>query len=369
MRIVVSGGGTGGHIYPALATIKKMQERDPELEVLYIGGERGLEKDIVPAAGVTFEAIEIQGFNRSAIFDNFKTIKLFLAGTNKVRKTLRDFKPDVVIGTGGYVSGPVLYAAQTLKIPTVIHEQNSVVGVTNKFLARKATKVGVAFPAAMSAFKDDQATVVGNPRAQEVVEAGGEFDWASLGLSEDLPTVLVFGGSQGALKLNRAVVDAAQSFGEREYQVIFATGAKRFDEVQAAIAEDNVVIPENVAIVPYISNMPALMPAVDLVVGRAGATSLAEQTALGKPMVLIPSPYVTNDHQTKNAQSLVQAGAATMITEGNLAGDTLFEAVDNIMSNIPIRQSMAEQAKKLGVADAADQFANLVESTVVDYQG
>lgn len=368
MRIVVSGGGTGGHIYPALATIKKMQERDPELEVLYIGGERGLEKDIVPAANVPFEAIAIQGFNRSALLDNFKTIKLFLAGTNKVRKTLREFKPDVVIGTGGYVSGPVLYAAQTLKIPTVIHEQNSVVGVTNKFLARKATKVGVAFPAAMSAFKANQATVVGNPRAQEVVEAGGEFDWSGLGLSPELPTVLVFGGSQGALKLNQAMLDAAKHFGEREYQVIFATGAKRFDEVTTEMAEKDIQVPKNMAIVPYISNMPALMPEVDLVVGRAGATSLAEQTALGKPMVLIPSPYVTNDHQTKNAQSLVQAGAADMITESELVGETLFAAIDNIMSNVTTRQAMAEQAKKLGVPDAADQFANLVESTVLDYQ-
>ncbi|AIG65240.1 undecaprenyldiphospho-muramoylpentapeptide beta-N-acetylglucosaminyltransferase [Weissella tructae] len=368
MRIVVSGGGTGGHIYPALATIKKMQERDPELEVLYIGGQRGLEKDIVPAAGVDFEAIEIQGFNRSAIFDNFKTINLFLAGTKKVRKMLRDFKPDVVIGTGGYVSGPVLYAAQTLKIPTVIHEQNSVVGVTNKFLARKATKVGVAFPAAMPAFKENQASVVGNPRAQEVVESGGEFDWQDLGLSADVPTVLIFGGSQGALKLNNAMVEAAKEFTGRDYQVVFATGSKRFDEVQAAITEQDVTIPANVAIVPYINNMPALMPEVDLVVGRAGATSLAEQTALGKPMVLIPSPYVTNDHQTKNAQSLVQAGAATMITEPELVGATLFGAIDDIMSNVTTRQTMAEQAKKLGVPDAADQFADLIESTIIDYQ-
>jgi len=368
MRIVVSGGGTGGHIYPALATIKKMQERDPELEVLYIGGERGLEKEIVPAAGVPFQAIAIQGFNRSALLDNFKTIKLFLAGTNKVRKMLRNFKPDVVIGTGGYVSGPVLYAAQTLNIPTVIHEQNSVVGVTNKFLSRKATKVGVAFPAAMSAFKINQATVVGNPRAQEVVENGGEFDWEALGLSANEPTVLVFGGSQGALKLNKAMVDAAERFGERPYQMIFATGAKRHEEVLEALKEQNVTLPENVAVVPYIDNMPALMPDVDLVVGRAGATSLAEQTALGKPMVLIPSPYVTNDHQTKNAQSLVQAGAATMITEQELSGDTLFAAVDDIMSNVTTRQTMSEQAKKLGVPDAADQFANLIESTVLDYQ-
>ncbi|MGL4535523.1 MAG: glycosyltransferase, partial [Weissella cibaria] len=170
MRIVVSGGGTGGHIYPALATVKQLKKQDPSTEVLYIGGERGLEKTIVPDAGFAFKALAVQGFKRSLSVDNFKTIYLFLSATRKAKQMLLDFKPDVVVGTGGYVSGPVLYAAQQLQIPTVIHEQNSVVGVTNKFLARKVTKVGVAFPAAIPAFKPGLATVVGNPRAQEVVD-------------------------------------------------------------------------------------------------------------------------------------------------------------------------------------------------------
>ena len=149
MRIVVSGGGTGGHIYPALATVKQLKQLEPETEVLYIGGERGLEKSIVPEAGFDFKALAVQGFSRSLSLDNVKTVYLFLTATRKAKKMLEDFKPDVVVGTGGYVSGPVLYAAQQLKIPTVIHEQNSVVGVTNKFLARHVTKVGVAFPAAL----------------------------------------------------------------------------------------------------------------------------------------------------------------------------------------------------------------------------
>ena len=173
MRIVVSGGGTGGHIYPALATVKQLKQLEPETEVLYIGGERGLEKSIVPEAGFDFKALAVQGFSRSLSLDNVKTVYLFLTATRKAKKMLEDFKPDVVVGTGGYVSGPVLYAAQQLKIPTVIHEQNSVVGVTNKFLARHVTKVGVAFPAALPAFKDGLATVVGNPRAQEVVNGEG----------------------------------------------------------------------------------------------------------------------------------------------------------------------------------------------------
>ncbi|MBM7617791.1 UDP-N-acetylglucosamine--N-acetylmuramyl-(pentapeptide) pyrophosphoryl-undecaprenol N-acetylglucosamine transferase [Weissella uvarum] len=364
MRIVVSGGGTGGHIYPALATVNRLKEIDPATEVLYIGGERGLEKEIVPKAGIDFKAIEIQGFDRSISLNNFKTVYLFLTGTAKAKKMLKAFKPDVVVGTGGYVSGPVLYAAQLLKIPTVIHEQNSVVGVTNKFLARKADKVGVAFPDAISAFKPGQAVEVGNPRAQEVVDGKGEFNWSELGLDGNVPTVLVFGGSQGALKLNAAMVQAMPQFNQAHYQVIFATGKKRYEEVQADLSEQNIQPAGNVAVVPYIGNMPQLMPKVALVVGRAGATSIAEQTALGKPMVLIPSPYVTNDHQTKNAQSLVDAKAAKMVTESELSGTTLFDAINEIMVDDNLRADMAENAKKFGVPDAADEFIDLIKSVI-----
>jgi UDP-N-acetylglucosamine--N-acetylmuramyl-(pentapeptide) pyrophosphoryl-undecaprenol N-acetylglucosamine transferase len=364
MRIVISGGGTGGHIYPALATLDQLKKRYPDTEVLYIGGERGLEKDIVPAAGYKFEAVKVQGFKRSLSLDNVRTVTMFLSATNRAKKLLREFRPDVVVGTGGYVSGPVLYAAQTLHIPTVIHEQNSVVGVTNRFLARKATKVGVAFEAALSEFKTGLATVVGNPRAQQVVEGQGDFDWASLSLSPERPTVLIFGGSQGALKLNASMVDAISKFDGKPYQVIFATGAKRFDDVRKSMAAHEINDVENVKVVPYIDNMPQLMPKVDLVVGRAGATSLAEQTALGLPMILIPSPYVTNDHQTKNARALVAAGAASMITEPELTGERLFAEINRLMSDEGLRKQMSQAARENGVPDAADQFVDLIQSVL-----
>ncbi|WP_027694552.1 undecaprenyldiphospho-muramoylpentapeptide beta-N-acetylglucosaminyltransferase [Weissella halotolerans] len=361
MRIVFSGGGTGGHIYPALATIKQLKATEPATDVLYIGGERGLEKQIVPAANIPFKALAVQGFKRSLSLDNVKTVYLFLTATHQAKRLLKAFKPDVVVGTGGYVSGPVLYAAQLLHIPTVIHEQNSVVGVTNKFLARHADKVGVAFAAAKSAFKPAQAVLVGNPRASEVAHSQAEFDWANYHFSKDIPTVLIFGGSQGALKLNQAMVEAMPQFNQVTYQVLFATGTKRFADVQAALTKQGLNLAKTIQVVPYIEDMPALMPAVDLVVGRAGATSIAEQTALGKPMVLIPSPYVTNDHQTKNARSLVNAGAATMITEDELTGNSLFKAIDEIMQNVPKRQLMAEEAKKLGQPDAVNQFIDLIK--------
>ena len=364
MRIIVSGGGTGGHIYPALATVQRLKALEPDTEVLYIGSERGLEGSIVPKAGFNFKSLKVQGFHRSLSLDNFKTIYLFLKATREAKKYLGAFKPDVVVGTGGYVSGPVLYAAQQMGIPTVIHEQNSVVGVTNKFLARKVTKVGVAFPAALPAFKDNLATIVGNPRAQEVVDGQGSFDWEGLGLLPNKPSVLVFGGSQGAIKINASMIDALSSFANKPYQVIFVTGSKRFDDVKQEMATKKIETTENVAVVPYISNMPQLMPRVSLVVGRAGATSLAEQTALGKPMILIPSPYVTNDHQTKNARSLANAGAAEMITEESLSGTTLFCTIDQLMTDDKQRQLMAEAAMKMGVPDAADQFIALIKSVI-----
>ncbi|MCM0582397.1 undecaprenyldiphospho-muramoylpentapeptide beta-N-acetylglucosaminyltransferase [Weissella diestrammenae] len=364
MKVVFSGGGTGGHIYPALATIDEWLKRDTTLEVRYIGGERGLEKEIVPAAGIKFDAVAIQGFVRALSLQNVKTVYLFLKAVKRAKRQLRTFQPDVVVGTGGYVSGPVLYAAQLLGIPTVIHEQNSVVGVSNRFLARHATKIGVAFPAARSQFK--QATVVGNPRAQQVVagQKDNRFDFDTFGLKNDQPTVLIFGGSQGAPKINQAVVEALSQFNNQNYQILFATGKSRFDEVQAMIKQRQMTVAKNIAIVPYISNMQELMPRVELVIGRAGATSMAEQTALGKPMILIPSPYVTNDHQTKNARSMADAGAAAMIIESELDGAVLFKTVHQLMSDVAKRQEMAQHAAQLGVRDAADEFIALIQSAV-----
>ncbi|MDR3190444.1 MAG: undecaprenyldiphospho-muramoylpentapeptide beta-N-acetylglucosaminyltransferase [Lactobacillaceae bacterium] len=366
MKVVFSGGGTGGHIYPALATIEAWRKQDATLDVLYIGGERGLEKEIVPATGIPFEHVAIQGFVRALSVENAKTVYLFLQATRKARKLLKAYQPDVVVGTGGYVSGPVLYAAQLLKIPTVIHEQNSVVGVTNKFLAHKVTKVGVAFPDALQAFKPGIATIVGNPRAQQVVagEQQAPFDFAALGLQADVPTVLIFGGSQGAPKINSAVTDAITVLNNQSYQVIFVTGKKRYSAVLEQLTTQAIEVANNVAVVPYIENMPALMPNVDLVIGRAGATSIAEQTALGKAMILIPSPYVTNDHQTKNARSLVQAGAAEMITEDSLTGTTLAGTIDSLMKNQQKRQAMETASAQLGVRDAADEFINLIKTAL-----
>lgn len=368
MRLIVSAGGTGGHIYPALAMIDALKKQEPESDILYVGSQRGLEKNIVPNRGIPFEELEIQGFRRKLSMDNVKTMILFMKAVNRAKKIITEFQPDVVVGMGGYVSGAVVYAAQRMGIPTVIHEQNSVVGLTNKFLARGVDKIGIAFEAAREQFPTQKVAFVGNPRAQEVVQIRSRFEWQEYGLENGKPTVLIFGGSQGALKINQATIDAVTQFNQRDYQVVFVTGQKRYDAVLAQLNTAHTLIGNNVIVKPYISNMPEVLPKVAAIVGRAGATSIAEITALGVPAILIPSPYVTADHQTKNAESLVKAGAAEMITEAELNANKLLQVVDNLMDDDVKRLEMERASKQLGVPDAADQLVDLLREAIAKHK-
>lgn len=367
MRLMVSGGGTGGHIYPALALIERLKQVEPTTTVLYVGTSRGLETKIVPAAGIQLETMQMQGFKRRLSWDNVKTVYLFLKAVRQAKRLIRDFQPDVVLGTGGYVSGAVLYAAAKMGIPTVIHEQNSVVGVTNRFLSRYVDEVAIAFTAARAQFKGVPVTLTGNPRAQQVAaNAASNYSWTAMGLRDDRPTLMIFGGSQGAPKINAAVVAAIPAFNQRDYQVVFATGQKRYAGVQAALKE--VPVADNVKVVPYIEDMPAKLPHVAALVSRAGATTIAEVTALGVPTILIPSPYVTANHQVKNAASLVQLGAALMITEDQLNGQTLLAQADHLMTNAAVRAKMAQAAKQSGHPDASDQLIKVLKKAIADHQ-
>lgn len=367
MRLLVSGGGTGGHIYPALALIERLKQVEPDTEVLYVGTTRGLENKIVPAAGLRLKTLHTQGFKRSLSLENFKTVYLFLKSVHDAKKIIRDFKPDVVLGTGGYVSGAVLYAAAKMHIPTVIHEQNSVVGITNKFLSRYVDEIAIAFEAARDQFPADKVNMTGNPRAQQVAaNVSSNYSWTNDGLSDDKPTMMVFGGSQGAPKINQSVIDAIPEFNKRDYQVIFATGQKRYQKVMDQLK--NVHINDNVKVVPYIPDMPKKMPKVDMLVSRAGATTIAEITALGIPTILIPSPYVTANHQVKNAQALVKQGAAAMILEDKLDSRTLLVQVDKIMNNPEVREKMAKASKKIGRPNAADLLINVLKKAEQDHQ-
>lgn len=362
MRIVVSGGGTGGHIYPALALIREIKKKDTNVEFLYIGTEKGLESKIVPRENIAFKSIHITGFKRKLSFENVKTVMRFVKGVSDSKKLLKDFNADVVIGTGGYVCGPVVYAAAKLGIPTIIHEQNSVPGLTNKFLSRYVDRIGICFEEAKESFPSEKVVMTGNPRASEVLGQDGKQGRLSVGLKLDQPAVLIFGGSRGAKPLNEAVLKSLTEMGSKPYQVLYITGDVHYDEVQREV--ELIGNPENVIIKPFIHNMPEVLAGIDLTVARAGATTLAELTSLGIPSILIPSPYVTDNHQEKNARALSNHQAAELLLEKDLTGPKLIEKIDGILTNQETLQEMKIAAKKLGVPDAADRMYKVIKELV-----
>lgn len=360
LKIVLSGGGTGGHIYPALALARYIQAKRPGTQFLYIGSERGLEKSIVPKTGMRFEMVKIQGIKRSLSLDNFKTLWYMISSTAKAKKMLKEFKPDVVIGTGGYVCGPVLLAASQLHYPTIIHEQNSIAGITNKFLARYASRIAICFEAVAKDFAryQDKLVLTGNPRGQEVVAE----------VKEQTPTqdqrkkVLIVGGSQGAEAINAAFLAAYPDLVERGYEVTLVTGKKLYEQIRSNLPKE---LPDHIHLLPYIDNMPATLIDCQLIVCRAGATTLTELTALGVPSILIPSPYVTGNHQEHNAMSLADNGAAVMIKEAELSGERLLEEMDRIVNDPVCLKMMAQAAFDMGVRDASSRLLQLIDELVV----
>lgn len=361
MRVVVSGGGTGGHIYPALAFMRYLEKQE-DVEYLYIGTKRGLESKIVPQAGYAFESIKIEGLKRSLSLENLKTAYYMVTSVIKARKILKEFKPDVVIGTGGYVCAPVLFAASLLKIPTIIHEQNSVAGVTNKFLAKWVNKIAICFDDVKKDFASysDKVVLTGNPRGQEVVEIEKKPEYlASIGVETELPIVVIFGGSRGSERMNEVFVEALEEFADKNYHVIMVTGEVHYDKINNQITNLEKSLP-NVSVFPYIKDMPQLFQNVDLVVCRSGATTLTELTALGLASILVPSPYVTNNHQEANARSLVDRGAASMILEKELNVQTMLAEIDEILLDSQKKEAMATSAKKMGITDASVRLISMI---------
>jgi len=362
MKIVVSGGGTGGHIYPALALIREIKKKDPNAEFLYIGTEKGLESTIVPRENIPFKSIHITGFRRKLSFENIKTVLRFLKGVTDSKRILKEFNADVVIGTGGYVCGPVVYAAAKLGIPTIIHEQNSIPGLTNKFLSRYVDRIGICFEDARQYFPAEKVVMTGNPRASEVLGQDGKKGRQSVGLKDNQPAVLIFGGSRGAKPLNEAVLKSLTEMGSKPYQVLYITGDVHYEEVKKEV--ELIGNPENVIIKPFIHNMPEVLAGIDLTVARAGATTLAELTSLGIPSILIPSPYVTDNHQEKNALALSTHQAAELLLEKDLTGPKLIEKIDGILTNSEKLIEMKSASKRLGIQDAANRMHQLIKELV-----
>lgn len=364
MKVIVSGGGTGGHIYPALAVINEIKRRESNAEFLYIGSEKGLEKDIVEKEGITFSAVDISGFKRKISFENINTVIKFLKSVNDSKKLIKNFKPDIVIGTGGFVCGPVLYAASKLKIPTVVHEQNVIPGLTNKFLSKYVDIIAISFNGSKKYFESHKNVVLtGNPRATEVVKADDNIGYKFLNISSDKKVILIFGGSRGAKSINNSFLEMVHMLKNyRDYHFIFVTGTVHYDSIIEDLKDKKLINIENVSIYPYLYNMPEILKITNLNVSRAGASTLAEVTALGIPSILIPSPYVTNNHQEKNAKWIEEQGAGKMIKEEELNGEILLKSIQEVIQN---NEKYSLNAKKIGIPNSASTFYSEIERLLI----
>ena len=368
MRILFAGGGTAGHINPALAIAGFVKERQPGAEILYVGKSGGMEERLVPQAGFEFKGINVQGFSRKltpvGIKDNIITVKKAIFGGKAAKKIIQEFNPDICVGTGGYVSGPVLRAAAKLGIPIIIHEQNAFPGVTNKMLSRYADRVMLAMPAAEKHFKGSPKFVItGNPVRGEILTADKEKSRRELGL-DGRPVILSFGGSLGARIINESLADIiARSAKDGKYQHIHAYG--QYGKWFPDLLREKGVDPEraeNLDIREYINNMPTCLAAADVVVARAGAITLSEIQVKGKPSVLIPSPNVAENHQFHNAMALVEKNAAVMIEEKDLTPERLTEEIDRLASDPERLREYSSNAGKMAVCDAVKRiYAVIVE--------
>lgn len=356
MRVIVSAGGTGGHIYPALAIINKIKSEEPDSEFLYIGTHNRMENNIVPKAMIPFQSIEIYGFSKN-LFKNFKTTSCLVKSYKRCKKLIRDFNPDVVIGVGGYVTAPVIYAAKKLGYKTVIHEQNSFPGKSNKFLSKYSDLICVSFKNSMSYFPIDRTVFTGNPCSEDALSKK-LINKSTYGISDKRKLVLFVMGSLGSSRVNDYLVSVMGLFDNKDYDILFVTGKSSYE----SISKNS--FPNNVHVVAYVDGLTGLMKNVDLIVSRAGASTLSEIIALGIPSILIPSPYVANNHQYKNAMDLVSASAAVMIEEKDLKGDILVRKIDEILSDYIKVRNIKKNLKSMMVLNSASLIYSNVKKLV-----
>jgi len=361
LKVIVTGGGTGGHIYPALALARYMVRSDSTTDILYVGTATGMEKDIVMRANFPFEAIEASGLRRKLSIGNLRTVWRTLRGFHQAKQLVRRFQPDVVVGTGGYVCAPMIYAAKRLKIPTLILEPDAFPGLTNRLLSRVADMVAVCYPDVVKRFpKAKKLMISGNPRGGEVcLEQPDDVAAmrAECGLNPERKTVVVIGGSRGARPINDATIAMLDKVAkQRKFQLLYVTGQIHYESVLEQVRRRGLDQSDTIVIRPFVYDMPALLHATDIAVGRAGATSLAEYTALGIPSVLIPSPYVTNNLQEHNAKWLADHGAAVIVKESELSGASLFKWIDRLVNDGRQLAQMREKSLALGQPDAAQML-------------
>ena len=363
INVLVSGGGTGGHIFPALSIANEVRRRYPDARILFVGAEGRMEMEKVPAAGYNIIGLPVSGFDRKHLLRNFKVMARLLKSMRLAKNILKDFKPAIAIGVGGYASGPMLKEAQKQGIPTLLQEQNSYAGVTNKLLAAKADCICVAYEGMERFFPQDKIVLTGNPVRRNLLECGASPEQArqAMGMDPNNKTILIIGGSLGARTINNAIIDGLAKIGEAyDVQVIWQTGKIYDQQCREALDASGV---KNVAQMAFISNMDMAYRAADLVVSRAGASSISELQLLGKAAILVPSPNVAEDHQTKNALALSTRDAAILVPDA----DASAQLVDTMLATVADGEKIATlsgNVLQMALRDAAEHIVDEVEKII-----
>lgn len=364
-RVIISGGGTGGHIFPAISIANAIRNRWENAEILFVGAENRMEMERVPAAGYKILGLPVAGFDRKNLFKNVSVVFKLLKSLQMARKIVSDFKPDIAIGVGGYASGPTLKAAANKGIITVVQEQNSYPGVTNKMLAQKAAKICVAYEGMERFFPKSKIVLTGNPCRQDLLvsEENRQSGYEFFQLDPHKRTILMVGGSLGARTLNESIIaDFEKIKNTDDVQVIWQCGKYYFNDMQQLKSEGK--IPQNVHLYDFVSRMDYAYSVADLIISRAGAGSISEFCLLEKPVVLVPSPNVAEDHQTKNALALVEKDAAILVSDAD-AKQTLFTTALELVHNDERLTQLSKNIAKMALPDSAEKIVNEIEKLLV----
>jgi UDP-N-acetylglucosamine--N-acetylmuramyl-(pentapeptide) pyrophosphoryl-undecaprenol N-acetylglucosamine transferase len=372
MKVIISGGGTGGHIFPAIAIAncisEKMKEKNEECEILFVGAEGKMEMEKVPQAGYKIIGLKIAGFQRKKLWKNISLPFKVISCLKKAKKIIQDFNPDVVIGVGGYASGPTLKMANKLNIPTLLQEQNSYAGVTNKLLAKQAKTICTAYDNMDKFFENNNIIKTGNPirknialieKNKDLLKKNAEKNFQ---IKENLKTILVIGGSLGARTINNSIEKHLDYFLDNNIQLLWQTGKFYYKGIEERVNEkykDNNKFKDLIRIREFIKEMDEVYSVADIIISRAGATSISELCVVGKPAIFVPSPNVAEDHQTKNAMALVNKKAALMVKDMDMEKD-IVEVLDKVLKDEDLRKEMSENIKQLGIVDADERIVNEV---------
>lgn len=366
LRMLISGGGTGGHIFPALSIAAAVQRRHPDAEILFVGADNRMEMERVPAAGYKIVGLPVSGFDRKHLWRNIRVLWRLWKSMRKARRIVREFRPDIAVGVGGYASGPTLKAAQRAGVPTLLQEQNSYPGVTNKMLAPKAGAICVAYEGTERFFPADRIVLTGNPvrPALTAFSATKEAAKEAMGFDPAEPLVLVVGGSLGARTLNSAMIAAVES-GEADkvpFNVMWQTGKNDRSRCESVMQKCR---PSRVKASPFISDMAQAYRAADLVVARAGAGTISELELLGKPAILVPSPNVAEDHQRHNAEALASRGAAVMVLDAD-AASSLWSEICSLATDRPALAGLSAHISEMALRDSDEKIADRIDALVKD---